>query len=399
LSTLLLKTIKWRKLTLILSIVSIASAIVAFTACVSLGAFHTMTNLLSTNAGSVMIVYGANARSPQTSVISLAVYNELISTRGVEAVSPEVVSVAVLPSGKPVVVRGVDPRSVKGIIEFKVLDGAFISGDRYFEAAAGLEASRRLDLKTGDRILLRSVLTRNYIEVEIVGVYESVTSLDDEILVPIQTAQWLRGLPPNAVSMMRVKIDEELLPREKLSEALGGKDSGGEVASKASRIISLLFSASTGNIPSRLVIREASESMQEFLGRETKLNEASFWSITILVFAGSISTIALAPTLFILDHAREISIIKSIGGVRRIQSAVLPVVLVSSFLAGLAGSMMGYLLSKAFSESSLLVVGTYTIKPAMSMIIPLVSAGLTSIVAVVTAKIATDSVKTEAWIG
>jgi hypothetical protein len=61
--------------------------------------------------------------------------------------------------------------------------------------------------------------------------------------------------------------------------------------------------------------------------------------------------------------------------------------------------MIGYLLSRVFSESSLLVVGTYTIKPDMSMIIPLVSAGLTSIVAMVAAKIATDSVKTEAWIG
>ena len=393
-STTLLKIIKWRRLTLILSTVSAASAIVAFTACISLGVFHTMSNLLTTGAGDVMIIYGADAMSPQTSVISLSIYGELMSMEGVEAISPEVVSVAVLLNDVPIVVRGVDPGSVGDFVDLKMLDGVFISGDRYFEAALGLEASRRLGLKTGERVLLRSILTRNFIEVEIVGVYESKTSLDDEILIPIQAAQWLRGLPPNAVSMMRIKIDENLLSQEKLSKVVGGGGAGESVVSRASRIIGLLFSASQGTPPSRYVVRSAIESMQEFVAREIKLNEASFWSIAMLVFAGSTSTIILASTLFILDHAREISIIKSIGGSRRVHFTVLVIVLVSSLLAGLAGSTIGYLMSRVFSESSLLIIGTYTIEPMMDAVIPLASAGLTSIASLVATKTAIDSVET-----
>lgn len=235
-STTLLKIIKWKKLTQILLTVSVASAIVAFTACISLGVFYTMSNLLTTDAGDVMIIYGADAMSPQTSVISLAIYGELMSMEGIEAISPETVSVSVLLNDVPIVVRGVDPNSLEYFVDLKMLDGVFISGERYFEAVVGLEASKRFGLKTNDRMLLRSILTRNFIEVEIVGVYESKTSLDDEVLIPVQAAQWLRGLPPNSVSMMRVKIDEKLLSREKLSEAVGWGGTGERAASKASRI-------------------------------------------------------------------------------------------------------------------------------------------------------------------
>ncbi len=393
-STTLLKIIKWKKLTLILLTVSVASAIVAFTACISLGVFSTMSNLLTTDVGDVMIIYGADAMSPQTSVISLAIYSELMSMEGIEAISPETVSVSVLLNDAPIVVRGVDPGSLEYFLDLKMLDGVFISGERYFEAVVGLEASKRFGLKTGDRVLLRSILTRNFIEVEIVGVYESKTSLDDEILILVQAAQWLRGLPPNSVSMMRVKMDEKLLSREKLSEAVGWGGTGEKAASEASRIISLLFSVSQEALPSRYVVRGASESMQEFMAREFKLNEASFWSIAILVFAGSISTIILASTVFIQDHAREISIIKSIGGSKRINSTFLIVVLVSSLLAGLAGSTIGYLMSKFYSESNLLIIGTYTIKPIIDVLILLASAGLTCIPSLIATKTAIDSVET-----
>jgi len=392
-STALLKIIKWKKLAPILLTVSAASAIVAFTACVSLGVFHTISSLLTAGAEDIMIIYGADAMSPQTSVISLAIYDELMSMEGVEVVSPEAVSVAVLLNDMPIVVRGVDPSSVEDFLDLKMLEGVFISGDRYFEAVIGLEAFKRFGLKTGERVLLRSILTRNFIEVEIVGVYESKTSLDDEILIPLQAAQWLRGLPPNTVSMMRVKIDERLLSREKLSQVVGEGGAGESAVSRVSRIMSLLFSVSQGALPSRYVVKSASESMQEFIAREIKLNEASFWSIAILVFAGSMSTIILASTLFILDHAREISIVKSIGGSRRVNSTFL-VVLVSSLPAGLAGSTIGYLMSKAFSESNLLIIGTYTIKPLMDAVALLSSAALTSITSLVATKTAVDSVET-----
>ena len=392
-STTLLKIVRWRKLSLILAIVAIASAIMTFTACISLGTFHTISNLLTTDAGNVVIIYGANARSPQTSVISLAVYNELMSIEGVEAVSPEVVSIASLPNDKPIVVRGVDLGSLKDFVEFRMLDGVFIDDDRYFEAVVGVEASKRLGLKAGDKVLLRSILTGSFIEVEIVGVYESKTSLDDEMLVTLQVAQWLRGLPPNAVSMMRVKASEGFLSRENLSGAVGGDGAVEGPTSKASRIISLLFSVSPGTIVSRYVARGAVESMQEFISREIKLNEASFWSIVILVFSGSVLTINFASTLFVLDHAKEISIIKSIGGFRRIHPIVLLIVLVSSLLAGLAGSLVGYIMSKILSESGLLIVGTYTIKPIMNVGVLLASAGLASIVSLVSTKIALDSLK------
>jgi ABC-type antimicrobial peptide transport system permease subunit len=389
----LLRIIRWRKLALILAIVAIASAIVAFTACISLGTFHTISNLLTTDTGNVMIIYGANARSPQTSVIPLSVYNELMSMEGVEAVSPEVVSIALLPNDKPIVVRGIDPSSLKDFVEFKVLDGAFIDGERYFEAVVGVDASKRLGLKTGNKVLLRSILTGSFIEVEIIGVYESKTSLDDEMLVPLQVAQWLRGLPPNAVSMMRVKTSGGLLPRENLSGAVGGGGAVEGQASKASRIISLLFSVSPGAMASRCVARGAVESMQEFISREIKLNEASFWSIVILVFSGSVLTINFASTLFVLDHAKEISIIKSIGGFRRMHIMILLIVLASSLLAGLTGSLIGYIMSKFLSENGLLIAGTYTIKPLMNVGILLASAGLASIVSLLSTKTALDSLK------
>lgn len=393
-SVTLLKIIKFSKLTLIMLIVFAASTTIAFTACTSLGIFNTISNLLSSGSGNIVIVYGANAKSPQTSVIPLALHNELVVIEGVEAVSPEVFSIAVLENGEPLVVRGVDPSLIRDFIDFKILDGVFITGDKFFEAIIGLEASKRFGLKVRDRVLLRSILTSNFIEVEVVGVYESKTTLDDELLVSIQVAQWLRGLPSNAISMFRVKVSEGLPLQEKLSKIIGGEGMGEEITSKAGRIISLLFSVDAKSFPSRYIVKEPSESMQEFLRRETKLNESTFWSITILVFIGSISTVTLASMLFILDHAGELSILKSIGRTRTVYSIILPVVLASSILAGLAGSIVGYIISKILSESGLLIVGTYTIQPVANILIPLISAGLTSIVSITSAKKMIDSLKT-----
>ena len=103
-----LSIVNYRKLIPLLIALIAISASISFTASTFLGIYDTTANLMGDGGEDVLVIYGASARTPQTSIIPLTVYEEVVELDGVEAASPEAVAIA-LAGDRAIIVRGVDP--------------------------------------------------------------------------------------------------------------------------------------------------------------------------------------------------------------------------------------------------------------------------------------------------
>lgn len=366
---------------LLLTLITV-SAVVYFTSASFNGIYRTAVELMSSGEG-VLLIYGADAKTPQTSIIPLSLYDRVTSVDGVETASPEVVAVA-LARDHAVIVRGVDPSSFQRICDLKIIQGVFDLNNSW-SAIIGLNLAKLIEVSVGDRVLLRSAFTDSFLEVEIVGVFESGSSLDDELIVPIYTAQWLRGLSKNAISLLRVKVDLGKLSGEDLLAYLKGERKVEEKTSiEESPIIRLLTIPRAREYAKEYIVKSPEESMRDFLQKVTRVNETAIWGIVAVVISGSILLIHLSFSLMFLSHSRELTMLRRLGMSKRsLTTSMIVFAIILSTLAAITGFVLGNMLSETFSGSKLLLLGSYTSKPAISFDTVIITAVVLAIVSVI----------------
>ncbi|MCD6235497.1 MAG: ABC transporter permease [Thaumarchaeota archaeon] len=360
--------ISFRRLIPVFLTLLAVSAAIAFTASTFMGAYRTAVGLMGTGSSDVLLIYGASARAPQTSVVPLSLYEKLRGIDGVEAISPEAVSIAMI-GDEVVVVRGIDPSVFPEISGIRLVAGS-LSLDGSASALIGENLARKMRLGVGDTVLLRSAFSDAFLEVKVVGVFRSGSYLDDELLVPLYAGQWLRGLPRDAVSLIRVKIDPGKLGKEELASLLR---SGRPVSGKASpqpesELMRLLTIPRARRFSMNYAVRSPEESMRSFLERQVKVNEVAVWSAVATVISGSILLVYLTSSTMIVSHSREISVLRGLGASRRnlvTRSAILAVF--SSLITGVIGFFAGLALSNLFSDIGLIRVGPYSVRPVFDV--------------------------------
>ena len=363
-----LSIISYRRLIPLLIALIAISASISFTASTFLGIYDTTANLMGDGGEDVLVIYGASARTPQTSIIPLTVYEKVVELDGVEAASPEAVAIA-LAGDRAVIVRGVDPTLIQEFFRIHVVEGEDELSEA-FSALAGVRLARKLGLGVGDSITLRSAFSNNYVELRIVGIYESGSYLDDELLAPIFVGQWLRGLRRDLVSLIRVKIDLRKLSKDDLILHLRGVK---EVEKKPSpiaksSIMRLLALPRARRYCVECVVRSPRESMESFLGREVKINRATMWSIVFAVIFGSTLLIYLISTLMASTHSREIIILRSLGASRKRLMLLLSSTIISlSAASSIVGFILGTFISSIFSSENLITMGPYTANPSITL--------------------------------
>jgi hypothetical protein len=84
----------------------------------------------------------------------------------------------------------------------------------------GYRANRRLGLEMGKPFSIRSTRNTVLYELNPVAVFRTDTPLDDEILVDLDTARLIQGLSINQVTLIRAKIREEIINKDRLLSVL-----------------------------------------------------------------------------------------------------------------------------------------------------------------------------------
>ncbi|AFK50873.1 hypothetical protein TCELL_0448 [Thermogladius calderae 1633] len=136
---------------------------------------------------------------------------------------PVVLAPALINDAKPVVVRGVPPDKVQQVIGAgKVVGEPRVDG---FNVMVGARVSSEVGVSPGELLLLRGVLNNKAVAVEVSGVFETGTLLDDEVLTSLDIARLLRGVGVGEYSVLTCSSLDEQATR--LLEAVASNTSVG----------------------------------------------------------------------------------------------------------------------------------------------------------------------------
>ena len=347
-----------RRLAALLAMVTAASMLASMTGMMVLGVYRGVEAFAAPSRG-VALVYDTSSRTPFTGLLPLTLASRLAGAEGVEAVSPEVLAPCLV-EGEPVFLRGVVPENFTKTVELRILEGRGLGGDP-FEAMVGAEVAGRLGLGVGDRILAVGVLKPVYVELRVVGIYEAGTPLDDEILVGLETAQWLRTSSYSQATLIRVK-GQAKLPE---TTAGAGREEGGPgavdlvaVASRLARYLETLGERA-GRAGAATPEGFAENYVEELgMGRET------LYLLTLVVLLFSAAGIVVAVDTVVVLHREEVGVLRTLGASKRTVKADLALKLAPWVVAAsLLGVLLAVLVLETASQGLLLL--SHRVLPAL----------------------------------
>jgi ABC-type lipoprotein release transport system permease subunit len=300
-------------------ILTLASTLFSITAYSFLGFYNGFTNYVG-EGKDVIAVYSKSGSTPYSGVIPIDLANNISILSGVIAVSPETIALCTV-NDQAVFIRGILPADLSQLNRLQMLNGQALLINDTDSTMVGQSLSHRLNLKTGDRFLAFSVLSKTYVELQVKGIFQSDSSLDDEALVPLYVGQWLRGIGYTDATLIRAKIDPSQTNTEQIYQRITNqfpKPSTSTSPSPTSRNQAQEeFGALIPLIPTYINIGDigverSQQFMQSYLDRFGVSKDALIiLSASVLVFASGTAFVALS--LFVRQHSNEISILRSIG--------------------------------------------------------------------------------------
>lgn len=169
-------------------------------------------------ANDVVVVYNPAASTIFTGSVPEYLAGHLKSIKGVLATSGEILTPVLTLSGEEVTSRGVTESF------FEMQELTYVEGSPSElsdgKCLLGQRTSERLGLKVGDYVTFRSLVRDSLVDCYITGVFTSGSSLEDEVVIPMRYARLLGGAPSGRVTVLRVKLDMELISEAGLRKLL-----------------------------------------------------------------------------------------------------------------------------------------------------------------------------------
>jgi ABC-type lipoprotein release transport system permease subunit len=348
-----------RILTLIL-ILTLTSTLFLVTAFSFLSFYNGFTNFMGEEKD-IVAIYGNAGRTPFSGAIPAYLADKISPLNGVLASSPEAIAPSVI-KDKSLFIRGIIPQEFFKLNNIAITEGEPLKLTDANSAMVGKRLSQRLNLQVNDKILAFGVLKERYVELQIKGIYESNSAMDDEALVPLYVGQWLRGLDYNSVSLIRAKIDPNKTTADNLYQTIAKEaqqpTTPQEQKDPTEQIIPFApASFKIGDVG----VERAQNFMKSYLDRYGVTKDTLIvLSIMVLVFASGTSACAL--TLFIDQHRREIGIIRTLGASeRKIKTDLITKVLTWSSISSILGVFIATALLTLLQQVGYLQVLSHTV--------------------------------------
>jgi ABC-type lipoprotein release transport system permease subunit len=355
------KYIQKQRLIALTFILIIASTLFSLTA-LSFFSFYKTINAYIGETENTLAIYDKKSTTPFTGLIPLQLNTHLKTIEGVIATSPEMIAPAII-KGKSVTIRGIIPEEFSKLNPLIPVKGETLQLGDLSHAIAGKRLADTLNIKLNDKILVQGVLAERYIELNIKGIFESNSALDDEILAPLYVSQWLRGTNYDHVTMIRVRIDKSKITSAQLFQQIAEKDEETQPGTKTQPSPSEQILPSTGAILQleKLGIKETSQFMKTYLDRYG-MTPQTLLILSIIVFILANATIFAASWTLILQHKPEITVLRSIGlSLRNLKLDLAIKVLPWSIAASTIGTLMSILILQSIEKTSPLQAFSHTI--------------------------------------
>ena len=299
-------------------ILVLASTLFSITALGFLGVYKSFNAYLGEEEN-IIAIYDKQSRTPFTGLVPTYLAERVSVIDGVLACSPEIV-IPCNVQGKSVFLRAVVPSELYKLNPLTITDGEALQLNDTHYALAGKRLAEKLNLAPNDKILVLGALSEQYVELIIKGVYESNTALDDEIISPLYVGQWLRKTSYNQVTLIRAKIDPNIVSPTQIYETLTQEATAPappqDQKPNPIRLQDIIpYSRATFN-PERLSVKDTQEFMKTYLDKYGMTRETLLiLSAAIFLFASA--TIFTASHTLIRQHKPEITVLQSLGASAR----------------------------------------------------------------------------------
>ena len=301
-------------LTLILALTSALFSVTAF----SFFGFYKAFNAYLGESEDVIAIYHRKGTGPFTGFIPLSLVAHVESLDGVLATSPETVTPSLI-KGKSAFIRGVIPQEFSKLNQITILDGEALQFRDTNFMIVGHGLAKTLNLAVGNKVLILGVFSDRYLTLEIKGIYESHTTLDDEAVVPLYAGQWLRGINYDTINILRAKIDRSKITPTQLYETISKQakappqPDGDPKPSPIENIIKEIIPISNTAINiEQLEVKETKKLMKTYLERYGMTQE-TLLVLSIAVFTFASATVFSATRTLIRQHGHEIKVLRSLG--------------------------------------------------------------------------------------
>jgi len=330
-------------LTFIIALVSMLFSITAF----SFLGFYNGFNAYLGEGEDIIAIYESGSRTPFSGLVPMYLAERMYSIKGIQASSPEVIAPSVM-KGESIFIRGIIPEEFSKLKTLTILEGDTLDITDLNSAIVGKDLSQLFTLKPGDKVLVFGVLAEKYQELQIKGIFESRSSMDDEVLVPLYVGQWLRAVDYSYVTLIRVKIDRSQVDPSKLfdeiaKEATEATESDTSEENEEKPTEGIVPTVKVSFKPEDIGTDKAMEFMKSYLDKYGVTKEAIVL-LSIMVFIFASASVAGASTMLIQQHKHEIDVLRSIGASKKTIKADL---LFKILTWSLASSLLGIILATA----------------------------------------------------
>jgi len=324
--------------------VTLSSMLFSTTAFTLVG-YYRGFNIYLGEGEDIVAVYDRGSRTPFTGIVPAYLTEAISRLDGVIAVSPEVIIPCAV-RGQPTFLRGIVSDHFMKLNPITILDGRMLGEQDLNSAIVGVRLAKKLSIKVGDKVLVTGVLVDACFELKVEGIFYSNSPADDEIVAPLHVGQWLRGLDYNHVTLIRAKIDKGLVSKTSIYEAIVREALGPTQASAESQKPSqptivpwtrIFFHAEN------IGVEEAQRFMEGYMERYGVTRE-SIITLSTIIFLLSSTTIAFSTRTLIVQHERELQVLRSIGSSKKLLKKdmiikLFPITLASS-MAGIAATIV-----------------------------------------------------------
>jgi len=335
-------------------ILFLASALFSITALGFFGVYKSFNAYLGEEEN-IIAIYDKKSRTPFTGLVPTYLAERISSVEGVLASSPEVVIPCIV-KGKSVFLRGVVPDDLYRLNPLAILNGIPLQLNDTNFAMVGKSLGKELSLTTSDKILVVGALSRQFIELEIKGVYESNTALDEEIIAPLYVGQWLRGTDYGLVTIIRAKIDRSKISPAQIYQIVAQEaetptpQPPPNHETKPSPLEEMVPISRIPLSPENLGVKETQEFMKTYLNRYGMTPETLLILSTAVFFFAS-ATIFTSSYALIRQHKPEITVLRSLGAsVKTLKLDLVIKVLPLSLVASFVGVIIAMLALSAIQE-------------------------------------------------
>jgi len=338
------KYFKRQRILALVLILVLASTLFSITVSSLLGFYRGFTAYLG-EGEDIVLIYNRKSRTPFTGSVPVYLTERIGAMNGVLVSSPEAIAPCVA-DDEAIFLRGIIPGDFMKLNQLSVLDGELLELSDADCMIVGRNLAERFKLKLGDKFLIHSVLTDQYMELRIKGIYESHSAMDDEALVPLYVGQWLVGVDYSHVTLIRFKIDRGAVSPSTIFEEVAKEASepspardGGEKPPIDRIIPGVRTSFSIEDVG----VEEAQGLMKSYMDRYGVTREALL-VVSVLIFLLSSASITAALKIVLTQHTGEIGVLRSIGASKRTMKRD---ILIKLLPWSLVSSAMGILMATA----------------------------------------------------